>query len=556
MQSNTNTIATLDDFIGYYFPKDGSLSPSIPSYKSARLQQIGLAFIAMIGATPFGVTGNRYAADNYNNSLGWRIYYTITGFIMGAGLFYNATLTFIDYKRRERIPSELKSWLISPMTADEQRKKDITLGVCSLISAIPISLLALEYPIEGVSYEVSVTLFFFVMIASVVLHFLPIELAFQNPKYRIPFYPIELYYYHRKDAELSPAERQQKLIDEKNAAIYAEHLKNPIIGSLSQAKTALTMAIKIDYRAFTYKINLPQQLQKNQFTKQTSIQALKHLIAFGKEVKTSSRDAFTYQALDFLGSFWGIGADAGYLVGTNLACISLTNSIVGGILLAALPTYFYGVLVSFYGSYTLVSCWAYLTEWLQDDVKIAAQLRLNPPLAIAFLMLSVAVAATAWGTSVQLIQDNITINHVLAETLIAICISNGVFVTLCILIDSFSTLRRDSILYGHQQDDAQWITQLSAQIDGFLANLPLADDKKLLDNLKVFDEVNLEELGLAKDAIYQCESNLDSKAESLLENGNDNAVKNPLTNNGGVSVFLPYEPPKIMGDASFAHNQL
>ena len=198
-----------------------------------------------------------------------------------------------------------------------------------------------------------------------------------------------------------------------------------------------------------------------------------------------------------------------------------------------LPTYFYGVLVAFFGSNTLISCWNYLTQWEKDDVKVPLQFRLNPKLAGLYIAASTVVAAVAWGASVKLIQDTIHLSKPLVDTLIAICISNGVFVTLYILFEFYSILRRDSLLYGNK-NDAQWLTQISAQIDEMMLAIELLEGKKLVGFLKSLPEYDLEKFGITEDKLKECESKITSSSSFFAGSYVPASTRSPLIENDTI----------------------
>ncbi len=515
-ESSVHTqIETFDQFIEYCFPKNGELSRALLTQNETQLRHFFLALICVSGAYPFVVTADDYAQSTFGDTaIGWRFYFSLAAAAWSIGFFYNATIIFLDTYRREEIPSHLKKILVNATTPSQRLFKKTVLAIGAIISALPLAILTLPYTPSSVPSWLKYLLFIVAWADDAVLHFLPIEFAFQSIAYRWPLYPFEKLYEHLEDCQLSIDARKQRTIETENAQAYAAHLVGPLVQALAQAKVALNVkAVSVDARLNVI-IDLPKELQRENFLSLKPEEKLRVLIEYGKELSMSSQDTGVHNAVAFLGSIWGIIADTGFMLITAEEMISLVGSLSLGLLLVALPLYFYGALVAFYGSASLLTLWSYLTDHAQGDVKLSLMFKLFPVASIAYAFFSLAMMGACYGVPVELIETTVSSDSPFLTPLIVIATTNAVIVTTYILIEFYCAILRDVVLYS-KPSDSQWIVQLGAQIDEMMAALPFVEDDKLLSFLKKIQPETAKDIGFTPESLQSYEA---SRKVTFFEN--------------------------------------
>ncbi len=529
-------IETIDQLIEYYFPRTRGLSESLPTADTVKLRHFILAMVCVSGAYPFMLTADEYARSTYGeDAAGWRAYFMLSAAGWSTGLFYDATIFFLDAHRREQIPSHLTKLLVSPMSSEQQLIKKIVLGVGSALSALPLAILAILYSPNSIPAWAKYLLFAVVLFDDAILHFLPIELAFQNPIYRFPIYPFEKLYEHIKSTQLLPEARLRREIQEKNTQVYATYLKDPLKQFLTQAKIALTVkAASVDL-SLQYHIALPENLQENRFILMEPCEKLQALIQYGQDTPMSTQDTNSHQMVAFFGCIWGEFGDAGFILTCVDEMISLTNSVPYGILVVALPIYFYGVLVAFFGSASMLTSWIYFTDHAPGDIKLALPFKLWPKSAAIYGIFALAMVGACYGVPVELVNTSLSEENPMRTPLVVIAITSSIIVTSYIYVEFYCTIFKDLTLYG-DYNDAQWITQLGAQIDEFVNAIEFLNGSKLLTFLESLDTEKLKSMGITQESLSACREKISaSRAESLIITNEEDGLKQPTTRE---SAFL------------------
>lgn len=511
------TIETVDQLIEYYFPSTRELSASLPTAASIKLRHLILALVCVSGAYPFMLTADEYARSTYGeDAAGWRAYFMLSAAGWSTGLFYDATIFFLDAHRREQIPSHLTKLLVSPMNDEQQLIKKIVLGVGSVLSALPLAILAILYSPSNIPAWAKYLLFAVVLFDDAILHFLPIELAFQNPIYRFPIYPFEKLYEHIKSAQLSPEKQHRCEKEEESTQAYHTHLKEPLVQGLTQAKIALSVKAASVDSSLQYHIALPEKLQENNFIHLEPSEKLLALIQYGQDLPMSAQDTCTHQLVAFFGCIWGEFGDAGFILTCVEEMIALTNSVPYGVLLVALPIYFYGVLVAYFGSGSLLTLWSYFTDHAPGDIKLSLPFKLWPKFAAVYATFAVAMVGACYAVPVELVNMSLSPDNPMRTPLIVIAITSSIIVTTYIYVEFYCTIFKDLTLYG-EYNAAQWITQLGAQIDEFVSALQFLKGNKLLTFLEKLDTEKLKSLGITQESLTACKEKINfSKTESFI----------------------------------------
>jgi|GEM_PF-7071544 len=485
MSSDNDKILSVEGLLEYYLSDEKSL----PKTSKMIGEQIILWTVSLSGAPLYAIPADDYAVSHYDeDNLALRIYIILSTCIPCIAVLYNSTVYFLEFHRKEEIPSVLSEVLQSPMTANEKLLKKFTLGIGSVLSAVPLAAISVLYPIPGFPewfrwFQAAV-----VGIDNALLHFLPIELAFQNPIYRFPFLPFEYTWkcLHHQSLKAKEAE----------AARY-QSIRTLLINVLASAKKALEVdAVTLNFKGLSSRINLPDDLQRQTFIQLSGTKAMEALLKYGAAHRFLESDKsfsllkhpVTLRTVEMIGSLWLLAGSAGYFAAPINGMQAITGDEVTGLLLSSVSVYFFAVLIAFFGKSALRGLYDYLTQWDNIQAKIPLPLKLNPVFSLFFLLSLVPMSVFTYASAVQLIEDNLGTSLAFARSaLVDISMSSLILLCVSAMIDFYCIVSNLQTLHFGKKNDAQWVVELSARIDELMNGIQHVKGQLLAGWVKTLD---------------------------------------------------------------------
>jgi hypothetical protein len=240
---------------------DYYLNPTnLPGLKSEKRKQLALMAIAFSGAPLYAIPASNYSTRFYGDNLGLRINFIIGTCTPALVVLYNATDIFLMLRAMGRPPEALKDVLKSPVRSKQDKLEDFGIILGSALSAMPLTVISLAYPIPGIPKAVVALLATAVQFDNTVLHFLPIKLALSHPIYRLPALPFE--YFYKKFIKEIPDEKTQSesAKQSKKAEIYSLY-KNSFMVNLGRVRKNIALnGLKFDLLKLKYKLDLPPDM--------------------------------------------------------------------------------------------------------------------------------------------------------------------------------------------------------------------------------------------------------------------------------------------------------
>jgi hypothetical protein len=378
----------------------------LPSKKRELLQQIGLAFVCLSGATLYIFPAKTFADEHGNNYAGDSQLSKEINYILGTTLcalvvLYVATDAFFNIRHNETIPEELKQYLNSLGS----RLKDWGTVIGAGISSVPLALVSLAYPLpiplnsRLLSIAIPALIALIIGVDNTVLHFLPLRLAMMLKVYRLPILPFEM-----------ATKKLYQILFPSTPAVpnpAAEEVRNAVVQYLLDVQNKIRLNPSFS-RPLTWRFeNDFKTMMRESETNYLAIMTQQFPQAQAMAVKNPSR---FYQILS---ETTGVGTAllvwsgcSGYLMEPFNQLMNWTgNAIITGT--AVTPAlYFLSVLLTFFGYNTGKNIFHYLTQWGENDVKLPLASKLYPK-AFAFLMLvNVYINLFSYAAAEQLVHDN------------------------------------------------------------------------------------------------------------------------------------------------------
>jgi hypothetical protein len=488
-------------------------------------KQAGLLMVAISGAGLYAVAADKYAKEQPDNN--WEM---SASFIIGTCtpalvILYNSTDLFINQQRAEQIPKLLKGTLVKLRTAKQQWLKNIGITVGSMISAIPLSLVSFLYPIPNVSTAGLVAIAAITELDNTILHFLPIELALQNPLYRVPFLPFEYSYKLLSTCQLTNEEKQQRRFEQEKKHIYGL-FKQRFINRLTQVQQRIVIhGFSFDKKNLSYKTKLTDELYY-QDNGQSSSSYLEMLFNFHHNTDTESPkttfgrvkeklDKVLHPITYGLGAFWVTSSCIGYLVApinelnhlissnanntnTNSSYYSYEDeclqmpSMVTATLIASPSIYFLGVLTAFFGGNALRNTYDYFSSWKNDELKIPLEFKLYPKTFMLLITVSAYLSCFSYAAAVELIEDNFVGQKwdTWRDYLIWLSKTGMPFLSMTAMIDFYRTAINKLVLYCGQSENNMLI-RLNATLDQLKNGITLMNTEQFLQSLATLNQKQL-----------------------------------------------------------------
>jgi hypothetical protein len=504
----------------------------LPRFKQELPKQFALFFVCVTGAPLYITPADQYAIDQY----GERELTTRAAFIIGTTLpallvLYNATDRFLSIRASQKAPEELSKILINPYTYRERLAQDLVILFGSALSAVPLMLVTLRYPLawvpEGVTYALAVA----AEIDNTVLHFLPIQLALQQQIFRLPIQPIEIPY--RLTTRLisrcleDESTKEKKRIEAKRQAIFAD-LKGRVMGAIMSAKNNLAInGMEFDANSLSYKPNVTDEISELVERPAATLGSDKLDIIADYQVTTPAlappNDSLLWErfrfipntwarvsaianfklnetttigrAVDFVlrkasyvaGGFWVASSCSGYLAATYDGLTDMMGDEYGAAL-AVSPMYFLSVLFVFYGGNSLEGIYDYATSWGSDKVKIPLEFKLYPKTAAGLMLFALVIASVSYGAACTLIKDGFADEKwdEIRPTLYGLAESGVPFISFMAMRDFYlNMLNKFAMYFGGSEE--QMVIKLNNMFEALVHGISMMPGELLVESLNKMD---------------------------------------------------------------------
>lgn len=484
--------------LNYHFKGEGQVSLTREIAK-----QSGLFVVSILGVIFYYVPAKAYAASicvdpSYKNiPCDFFVFNHLTGTLLVAGtILMNATNAYLDQQNAAHIPLKLVNYLKYSLTTKQKKAKDVMTLVGSLIASMPFPVLSLVNS-TGLPVVLEILQALTIWMTNTFLHLLPVDLAFSNIGYRLPFLPIEILVQQLSNALLSAEEKQEKELQEQIDQLYLM-IKQRLINHLDLAQRLLSIygfrstgcdyAVKNDICDIKKSTLPPIQLL---------VQLLDRLHQMSPDraiLPTSRVNNFFRKVVYFPGASWVILACAGFWGGTFNEMTHLTGSPISAGVISAPSIYCFGVLLAFFGGNALQSSYDYLTAWKDDSVKIPMAFKLYPKTSILLIMISMYLSAFSYAAGAQLINDNFNDKlEFLRPYLLDLAKTGLTFLGFTAMIDFFNNVLSKFAQYGGAED-ASTVIQLFEALNQMKNSVHLMKPDRLMSSLSTIDAGQLQSI--------------------------------------------------------------
>lgn len=251
--------------------------------KSEELKRQGwLSFISLSGGFLYFDLAKKLAArhgdfiDMGNDKIN-QLNCGLSVLITALTVLYVSTDMFFDQRRNEEVPSELTGKLHPLLSDKEKGKRDIVTLIGSGLSAIPLSMVSIFYPLFN-SLPIKIIEGLVVLFDNTILHFLPLKLAMTFPVYRLPVLPIEwLIKRCAKNAKASLAENDK-----------AVKVRNEIIAQTQHAKRQIMQQHTFNLKSFSFQWEINEELKQALLNQQNVWEIIEKNYPLPSDTKTES----------------------------------------------------------------------------------------------------------------------------------------------------------------------------------------------------------------------------------------------------------------------------
>lgn len=503
----------------------------LPSMQSESAKQILLALVSISGAPLYAIPAYDFAKENFGDSDFYNISFIVGTCTPALVVLYNSTDFFLIMRGAQHVPKELLTILINPLTFKQRLGRDIAIFTGSLLSAIPLAVISLVYPIPGVPTGVTYTLATAALIDNTVLHFLPIQLAMQQERYRIPVLPLEYGSRFIMRCLESAEQKEKKALAEKKMEIYGD-LKNRLIGSLMQSQKNISIGgMKFTPSKLAYTAVLPDDLKQMAVApdKTTGIEKLTSLANYklpGTAAVFNYGSSIINELVYGVGAFWVVSSCSGYLAATPTLLTELTGSLGLGVSLALPSMYFLTVLMSFWGGSAAQEIYQYLTAWGSDEIKIPLEFKLYPKSFALLTVFAVYISVFSYATANKLIDDNFSdkIWDDIRPGLVWLSRTGVPYLGLYAMLAFYKTvINKFAMLFGG--DDEKTVVRLKNMISSLVIGIGLMPGEELFLSLKALEAPALKLL-------------VNLTVQELDEIGNQLAVASPKSTRSDPELEL------------------
>lgn len=470
-------------------------------------QQILLLLVSLSGATNYILPAKDYA-DKYGNDyagdpdLSKEVNYIIGTTVPALAVLYNATDIFLDNRRGEHVPEELKAYL----NASGSRLKDMTTVTGSAVSSIPLALVSIAYPFPIKSHIGSIVTQTIVAVVieidNTVLHFLPLDLAMRYKIYRFPILPFELL---TKKLHQTLRRAPQKITNQE-----AELIGGAVIQYLHSVKNRILLDTIFTYPRLVYEWGgWTQELQEIKLNSNNN-DFLKILTNHFPQVNIAGikKSSWLYRALGevvgFGGACWVWSSCSGYILGPFNQLLAWTGSSAAAGVLVSPALYFFSVLLTFLGYSIGKNYYHYLTNWGPNESKLPLEFKLYPKTFTFIMMVNLYVNLYSYAAAEELVRDNFTEKYwdEISPVLIWLARTGIPFLGINAVKDCSATLlRKWAIHYG--DETTQIVAKMAVSIEQMTQAMTIARREAFIASKEYLEDIGiLEKKGKQQEVGY------------------------------------------------------
>lgn len=331
-------------------------------------QQGLLLFFSLAGLlyAPAAFKNGKNETESWENVIG-------TCYMSCVILYVAADIFIKDHINKQKIPDSLSDCLEAPLTLEEYRYQNLMIGFFSIISAIPLSTTALSFSVD-IPFPAFFIYVIFILVANTVLHFLPVKLVLEHPVYGALSQGLKRIWDYLLGKKKSVDEiffEQRKKINQAQRQTLANNISNATEHFLARLTSH---PFKIDEDLLNHYLSLK------------SDEKLTYLISFYTPISQISSNAAS--ASSIVGASIILISCLGYVANPYLVFLQLLKSWWLAAIIAAVPIYFFGILLAYFGEIYGERILRDLMHWGPGIVKLPLELKLYPQYMIPLLAMN------------------------------------------------------------------------------------------------------------------------------------------------------------------------
>jgi hypothetical protein len=465
----SNTAINTHKLIEYHL---GEINYQPAGFKVTFVQS-GLMFCALVGLL-YAVPASEYRSRNdveHALNIAGSCYMSVLICYVAADMFFKMHL------EKQWPHKELNGIVSPPLTSADFWMQNLVIGVFAFISGVPFASTAYTYPPAGLHSGLLYSYLAYVFVAEALLHFLPVKLTLEHPFYgALPRKAGQLWNYVRQHQK-NPAELQQ--------IQQAENLRS----RRERLERRIKDASDVLLASFIPKLGQLDAEQLTQFLEKSSKEQFESLMRSNQPV-AQLFPVWIENTARFLGAVIVLGSCLGYAANPFLLFMDWTGSWWGALLSLAVPLYFFGLLMTYFGDEygkriltdlaTLVENMGHLRHG--RALKLPLICRLYPVLMTALIMINIPLLVYSPAAAEQMME--LAFNEVASSgvmTMLTVLAKVGTFILAWYAPLDFQQLMLKYVAQYIKTGDEHNLLLLSARVQ------TLAEDMLQLNAANVTD---------------------------------------------------------------------